>query len=583
MKFVGRIAILSSFFLVIAAPSFATSLPWGTGAWGGMQACPYPHSSGENASLYEDQIAETRESISEMRRQLSAKKSEKRKLDRIDVKRSSDRIDRYFAGEYSDFIKQHIENSKVCANYKGMRSPEQTQIGGTEGGDEVSPTSQEEVTGFQLAEWARACDGTRPGSVSPAVCDVPKYKSPDNKRFTAVECKKSLSDYRRDYAKSMKLQQEIEALEDGIRSANESIKETSQIAREELREQQREQMEGGICIGCAVQGGGYQYQKREPDWANVAVNAGAGVLATLLGYQSNKMVADRNAQLGWPTQSYPAWGYGFPFLMNAAYGAIGGGVGQGAFGCAGGMGGAGFGNGPMGMMGPFGMGSMYPGYNGGAFGYPGMGTPGFGGGMYPGGMGPWGGAGPWGIGGPTAGGMGYPMVGVGGGFPMGGGMVGGVGGAMGFPMGGGMGGYPAAGGMVGGLAGGVGGAMGYPAMGGMDGGLGAIQMQQQMMEMQMRQYQMVIEQQKRAQEDALNRQRVSAGIQQEIYGLYYRLQQVQMGYGSSGYLGGSSGGGVLGGTGTTGSGVIPGGSGIIPGGATGGSATTPLGPIPGGR
>lgn len=645
MKFLMRIG--TPFTLVMSFAFAAQAQMWGTGMWGGMQACSYPYSAAEGASSYQDEINEAQAAIKEAQSQIRQKKSEKKRADR-DWERAERDINDVISEDYSEFIYEHIKNNVSCKEYQGLGSGDEFIAQGQEGDAAVQAPGSREIRAFTVREWSALCDKNKSGSVSGAVCDGARFRQMEKGRATSQDCKKALTEHRKKYALSNKLQREIEALENAVARYKDDIKDSKADLAEERREAQRERLEGGVCIDCVASGSGYTYQKPETDWGSVVGNVVLGLGMVGMGYQTNKMVARANSNIGWPTDPYPAYLAGMGPLAtgigqmigggSGIYGAIGGGIGAGGFGCAGNNGG------PYGMMGPYG------GMNGGGmWGNPyGMGVMnpmgGLGGGIYMPGMGPWGMAGPWGMGGPygggmmgaylggIAGGMGmmgaypggmgmmgaYPGgMGMMGAYPGGMGMIGGIAGGMGmmgafpggmgmmgaYPGGMGMGAYP--GGMIGGLGGGIGmmgaypggmgmgvgfpggigmmggypggilgglggglgmmgaypggmgmgglmgaypGGMGMAGMGGMmDGGIG-MQMQQQMMQMQMQQYQMYIQQQQAYAQQQMQKQQVVASLQQELYGLLYKIQQVQMGVGTTGYLGGGTTIGIGGGT-----------------------------------
>ncbi|KYG69931.1 hypothetical protein AZI85_15925, partial [Bdellovibrio bacteriovorus] len=492
MKFWMRIA--TPFTLVMSFAVGAQAQMWGTGMYGGMQSCPYNYSAAAGSSSYLDEIKEAQAAIKEAQAQLRSKKTEKKRLEKS-MERSRRDVEQVVSEDFSEFMFEHIENNRTCQAYKGIgAAPEESEAAGDQGGVPVSPVANGDIAGsvqirgFQINEWKALCDPNKAGSVSGAVCNMARARQPEKGRATAQDCTKGLADYRKSYSQSNKVQREIEALESLIDRSKEDIQDAKQNYADEQRERQREQLEGGICTDCIMQGNGYAYQKPQTDWGSVIGNIGLGLAATYMGYQTNKIAAEANSNIGWPTQPYPAWGYGFPFLAqgigqmigggSGIYGAIGGGIGAGGFGCAGMNGGA------YGMMGPYG-GMNGNGMWGNPYAMAGMGMGGLGGGIYMPGMGPWGMAGPWGMGGPYPGAMGYPMMGGMMGMPMGnmiGGMIGGMmgmpmGSMMGMPMGamaGGMMGMPMGGMMgmpMGAMAGGmIGGMMGMP-MGAMAGGM----------------------------------------------------------------------------------------------------------------
>ncbi|KYG69400.1 hypothetical protein AZI87_09475 [Bdellovibrio bacteriovorus] len=541
--------------LLISCPiaSGAQSM-WGTGMWGGMQGCSYQTRAGNGATNQDDETKEIQSAISEAQKQLKTKKSEKKKTDRESERHKAD-IEKTVSDDYAQFVFEHIENNRQCYEYKGLQEEGEFSAQGQQGSEQLPGTAMTPVHGFTISEWKQYCDPGKAGSVSASICSNSRFKPSEGGRSDANTCKKGLSEYRKSYAKSQKLQREIESLESLIERSKEDLKDAKQNALEEQRERMTAQTEGGICVECMQQGnGGYQYQKPQTDWANVIANVGTGLLATYTGYQQNKMVAEYNSNIGWPTQSYPSWSYGFPYLAAGIYGALGGGTGQGAFGCGNGMGGTGNMNGPMGMMGAYGTGSLYGNMGmGGAFGYPaGMMGNTMGGGIFNGGMGPWGMSGYGGM-------SGYPMMGMGSMMGMGN-MMGGYGSMMG------VGGIMGMGNMMGSMMGGYGTMMGsmmsgYP-MGSMMGygnmmgygtmmGMGSMtgydstmlqmqsQYQQQMMQMQMQQYQSMMQYQQQYQSQTLQKYQAVSSLQQEMYNLMSRIQQIQYGYGTT-YLGSTS-------------------------------------------
>jgi hypothetical protein len=93
------------------------------------------------------------------------------------------------------------------------------------------------------------------------------------------------------------------------------------------------------------------------------------------------------------------------------------------------------------------------------------------------------------------------------------------------------------------------------------------------MQMQMQMQQQYMQMQQRAQENAMARQRVVAGLQSELQSIIYRLQQAQYGMHGSMDLGGAGGGGFSGGIGGGFSGGVGGGFNTVPTGAN-------LSPVP---
>ncbi|KYG66125.1 hypothetical protein AZI86_03415 [Bdellovibrio bacteriovorus] len=662
MKLWMRIVV--PFTIVMSIAVGAQAQMWGAGVYGGMQACPYDYGAAQGATSDLDAVREAQQAIEETKRELNKKKSELKRVE-TKVKRSRSEIERAVDGQYTDALFNHMDNAFSCheyADYIPNRRPNDAPTpvdeedgvvaSGSQGGQRIDSNAGKQThDGIDADTWGRVCRD-RGDLNKEFVCSSLRGDGGRGVRVgrgTPVNCTKAITEYRRNNYIAQKLQTEIENLEANIDEYKEDKRMALQEARDEAAERRREQLEGGVCLDCLVQGNSYQYQRPQTDWASVVGNVGLGLVSMYAGYKTNKMVANANANIGWPTDPWAAQGYGYGLGAIATgmgqvvgggsgiYGAMGGGIGQGGFGCAGNNGG------PYGMMGPYG-GMNGAGMWGNPYGMAGLGFPGMGGGMYNPGMGPWGMAGPFGgMGGGMGmgfpgmgGGMGYPGMGAFGGLGMAGmgypgmGMAGGMGypgmgmAGMGYPGMGAFGGLGMAGGMGYpgmGMAGGMGypgmgmAGMGYPGMGmgypgmGMAGGLSAIPgmgmagmgmpgmgmglagmgmpgmgmqiggmgMQQQMMQMQLQQYQMYMQQQQQYVQQQMQRQQVVASLQQELYGLLYRIQQVQYG---GGVIGGSIGGGLGGGIG--GGSYIGGGLSTIPG-STGSGINTGTGGLPAAR
>lgn len=272
---------------------------------------------------------------------------------------------------------------------------------------------------FTPGVWSQACQGS---SVSGSfICRQGVDQGPN---FNDRLCESLLRDWAEKKKDADEALAKVGELEGELSRLN--IEKSDKAAEykdavKETREEYRRTLTEGGCIECMMQGQSYYQQQRKPNWLEVGGNLLLGIGSMYFGNQQQRYISDNNAKLGFPTQSYPAIGYGYPYFMNALYGAVGGGMSSGGFGCGGGIGG--------------GMGG------GGAFGYPNgmMGGP-MGGGIFNGGFGP----GALGYGNMMGGGymMGGPM---GGGYMMSGGMMMPGGGymmpgyMMGGPMGGGMG------------------------------------------------------------------------------------------------------------------------------------------------
>lgn len=327
---------------------------WGTGMYGGMQACGYPQQVSQGAVSEDDSVREAREAISELQAQLKAKKSEKKKVDRQTDKARQD-IEKGISDEHVGFVLEHIENSRQCMAYKDFQGVEQSHSSGDEGTATIPQGNMTPIQSFSLDEWRTYCDRSRAGSVNGALCVDAKLQKREG-RSNASVCKKSLVEYRKNYALQDKLQGEIEDLEARIKDAKEEFTD----ARKQAAEDRKSNTEGGVCVECMARSNGNSVVQPQTNWASVIGNVGVGLASIYMGYKTNKMISNNNANLGWPTDPYATQGYGYGLGAIATgmgqvlgggsgiYGSISGGMSTGSFGCAGNNGG------PYGMMGPYG-------------------------------------------------------------------------------------------------------------------------------------------------------------------------------------------------------------------------------------
>ncbi len=487
------IAFVMTFLFVTSS-----NAQYGYGMYGGMQSCGYPFMSGDGATSSLDELKEIAENIKENERTLREKRKDKREAERL-VKKHKSHMDRNLISEAVEFVVEHVaDNNRTCNAYKdvGVRS-EKPVVTGTDKGEAVvnqadNGTLEHNLKSINKNTFLGICPADRGSIVGRNLCKEKSLFFAGKEKIDITECTNAVNEYPKSVKTVSALDKEVKALEEYIKALKSQSKDTRKAIAEDMRDAARERTEGGICLECMTGGG---YEQRETNWPGVAANVMTGLAGLFVGYKTNQMVADYNSSIGYATQpNLSAMSMGFPYIANGIYGALGGGIGAGAFGCGNTFGGGGNWNGPYGMTGPFGMGGLYNPMMGGMWGYPqGMMGAGMGGGMFMPGMGPWGMNGPWGLnpygmgmfpgaGNMVAGGFGFQMPGYGGMYPWGGGGMMGIpgmgvmmGGAMGFPgyglmMAGGVG-IPMMGGMGMGMpmTGGMG--MGMPMMGGMGMGM----------------------------------------------------------------------------------------------------------------
>lgn len=402
----------------------------GTGQWGAQQSCPYNYSAGAGASSELDGMREATTASKRLESKLKTKRRQLEKLDK-ELERARQDVEDVVQGKYAQTLFTHIEQGASCEEY-----------GNGAGRQKSSP--------YKADEWSQICGPN--GLEARYACAVHLVSTRGSRGGgSGSKCVRGLDIYESKWALKERLAQEVARGEEDLERYSDKIQTAKDDYLDKLKEGQNTQ--GGICWDCLMRpsGGSGSWN---PNWGSVLVNGAVGALAIYSGMQQNKQVQRQNANMGWPSYPYDAMQAGYPFIRDALYGAIGGGIGQGAYGCAGGIGGAGYPGGPFGAAGPFGGAGPYgmSGVNGYPMGYSGMPM---GGGMYNPGMGPWGLNGPNGMMGPGPIPIGGYQVGgfqVGGfqvgGFPAGGGY------AVGGPMGGGpipIGGYQVGGYQVGGF------------------------------------------------------------------------------------------------------------------------------------
>jgi hypothetical protein len=507
----------SKFLVVLLAlfplSAFAQNMQWGSGQWGGSQGCGYQQQTAQGAVSEDDPLQEMLSEIQEIKTQLKEKKSELKKIDRLS-QRSHEKLDESLSPEAATMVFSHIENNARCSEYQGLANAAPAgSVGGSQGDVPVAAAQDNmlEVQGISVADWSKHCDRTKPGSVRESICSMTAAPGEGSRRADPSSCRKSLVEYRKNYASSKKLATEIEGLQDTLDARKRDLTDLKKDLREEARDATTQ---GDYCAECEKRGNGYTYQQPQTNWGGVLANVGTGLLASYMGYKSNKMISENNAELGFPTynSNYSALGYGMPYFQAGLYGALSGGQGQGGFGCGGNSNQAGgaFGY-PNGMMGGSMGGGMYMGnpMMMGMNGMNGMGSGMMNGGMMMSGMGMMS-NGMMSSGMMMSGGLGM-MTGMG---MMSSGMMNGMM-SSGMMMNNGM--------MMSGNLGmmtGMGMMIGYGSM--MDSSSQALQ--QQMLQMQM-QYQ----------QQQSSKYSTMTSLQSELYSLMARIQQVQ--YGGSNFLG----------------------------------------------
>lgn len=584
MRFFLYFSALFSLALSTTQTAQAQLIPWAMGAYGGMQMCNTQSRVASGAVSRNDEIRKYQKRVEKVEKLLE--KAEERK-DRADDKRKAQRriLDRAFKAEAADFlVGNHIENGNDCSKYRGYEdgsTANPSSRGSYQKDDEARQAEKDFLTkakGKEQDNKISVPDSLHypflkyycsdKGAVYYQVCADPLFvEDVASKRTSVKSCQDALKTYREAHKDYQQAETEVEQLKGELKDLEVAMDEAEDRANERAERRSRYSSTEADCVTCRDGERG-----RRIDGAYVGANFLTAAAATLIGGSQDRYRIQMNAQLGQPSNAAPSLiSYGFPFIMNGIYGALGGATGQGGFGCAGGMNGGGYPYGPYGMAGnPYGMSGPW-GQMSSPWGYPldMYGNP-LSGNMYMPGMNPWGSMnGPWGafnpmmfpnmggaIGGVLGGAIGTPMMGS----PLMGGQM------LGAPLMGGQMGSPLMGSPLGGAFGGaLGGAMGMPmtgmpmsgfpmggAIGGvLNGGMPNQQMlmlQQQMMQAQMQyQQQMMQAQMQMAQQyqvQQMQRQQQLQSLYSELYSLSYRINLIQSGGMGSGLLGGALSGGI---------------------------------------
>jgi hypothetical protein len=329
-----RSNILVVLLALFPLSAFAQNMQWGSGQWGGSQGCGYQQQTGAGAVSEDDPLQEMMSEIQEIKQQIKEKKSELKKVDRLS-ERSHQKLDESLSPDAAAIVFSHIENNTRCSEYQGLSAAAPT-VAGSQGNVPVASAQDNmlEVQGISVADWSKHCDRTKSGSVRESICGIAPPPGEGSRRADAQSCKKSLVEYRKNYADGKKLSTEI----DGLQSSLEDRKRDLTDLKKELREEARDaSTQGDYCPECAKRGNGYTYQQPQTNWGSVLANVGTGIFASYMGNKTNETISENNANLGFPTynSNYSALGYGMPYFQAGLYGAMSGGQGQGGFGCGG--------------------------------------------------------------------------------------------------------------------------------------------------------------------------------------------------------------------------------------------------------
>lgn len=405
-------------FVFSANAQYPQQQNWGTGMYPAQPACGYQNSIADGATSIRDEL-------NQRTRELQQAKSDQRRLrSRQSSLRAGANAQRDlfkmtgFDGPVFNQIETHVNSGSSCNQYRGYCSYRRggyaendatpgkdsrmpaADLGGYEpppdDGDQQIPETEPpapnppsnngryrpppqrqcqdgnvEINGGLSPAVFMANCGPAPGEMGPGVCDQIVEGSMPRGR-SASACRKYLRAWMDKERELRGMDQEIAELDAKILEL-EALTKASKVELAEAMREREEALRNGTtqagCVECALAsngggGGFYQQPQRSGLWDLAGGIIAAGVQA-YSSYSLGKYVANQNAKLGFQTQQIPLAGQimsaGWPMISSGLYGVLGGGGGQGSFGCGGGPFGGGmqFGQqgfaGANGFMGPYGV------------------------------------------------------------------------------------------------------------------------------------------------------------------------------------------------------------------------------------
>lgn len=323
--------IFTTASLAVHAQVSLQSNLWGNGSWGATQGCSYPTMTAptinfgggtpgtggggmnSNTNALTEEVREAQSNVKEIKANIQAKKNERKKAER-DLEKARQDIEGNMQSAYASFVINHIESSRNCEDY-GINS-----LPSKRGAE-----SRAQDTGPFKENWASYCQNGA-GQVLSSVCT--DFKEQGGKSSSAL-CARALPIYKKQFAETQKISDEITRLERSLEDANDTLKEARKTALQN-------KSEGGICIECMQNNSGYSSMNQPSQSSNLLGTIGSlglGLAGMYANYQTTKSIAQYNSNLGYPTQTYGATGFGYPFMNSTNYGTVGSGMGLGGFGC----------------------------------------------------------------------------------------------------------------------------------------------------------------------------------------------------------------------------------------------------------
>lgn len=367
--------ILVSLFWTDLSRAQVMSANYGAGIYGGAQPCPYPIAAGEEAFSKTDEAKEFKRAYKQKKKELGEAEREFRKLER-DIKRFENDIKSVFNTSAAATVMLHMSQKSECRSYFKSDAAKASCTEGKE--KEKCPSPDTEVVPldrepFSEAQWKQYCSPADANTkLSPEICRLSDHWK--SKTISDINrCKTGMQGYDRNVSSYNKAKDRVASLKSELEQM-ESELETAYETWVEDAVSGTSSTEGRVCVECLVNSRGYTQERDGTDWGSTLLSLGLGVAGIAGHYKTNKMMAEYNSSLGFATQqNYLGYLPGLYSVVGGIYGALSGGTGRGAFGCMSGP----YNNGnwnTSGMVNPFIGGSLY---------YPGAGTNPF---AYPGSM-----------------------------------------------------------------------------------------------------------------------------------------------------------------------------------------------------
>lgn len=342
---------------------------WGSGAYSAMPRCNYELRAGRD-------VINRQEAVDAKKRELQTRANQGNALKRrIESVRAAERAQRDafrdvirqngIEGEDFNMLEFHINSPRSqCSDYGGfprtsfnfIPPSEETESVRSPAGERSQSSNRRIRPGFQDAFFSSCQDN---GVITADICDkiLKNARGADPNR-----CEKYLTGWQKAVEDRRRIEDELMGVEDTIRDleiqanlSNTELEEARRNADAELRQYAAE----GGCVSCLLSRGEQGLQQRSPliDILGVGASALLGYAQVSSANRIQQAQIDADAKIGFRSNGaapMSAFGYGGAILANGLLGVLGSGIGQGAYGCSGGLNASGFPMGAAGLAGPYG-------------------------------------------------------------------------------------------------------------------------------------------------------------------------------------------------------------------------------------